>query len=806
MVVRQPAWALLSVLTLGIGIGLTATAFSIVYGSLYRGLPVEDSEALVHFERRNPSEDRDLPVTPHDFVAWRDQQRTFEDLGAYVEAVLTLRGEDGVPERAEGLRISANAFDLLRAKAALGRVFTAEEDQTGQPPVILIGHRAWRNRFGAAPDIIGQQLRVDGVPTTIIGVMPEGFAFPIAEQFWLPLRIDLARVSRGDGRLDVFGRLREDADFVSAQTEFASIGERLAIAFPVSNRGVSPVLTPFTKEYIGEEFPRLVKTMFAGAILVLLIACANVSGLLSAQASRRGGEMALRGALGASRSQLISQLLCETMLLSLLGGVVGVVGARFGLAWFNNAWSQLGDLGLPHGPDGLFWWRFELDAVPLAFVFAVTLTAMLLTSLLPVLHACRKDVNDVLQDESRGSVSRRAQRVSRAIVISEVAMTTGLLVASGLTIQSLVNLASTDYGFAIRDVVTVRIGLPDHRYPTTSARRQFWQQLEEELEQVPEVVGASVATTLPMRPSRTTMLTLFGETAATDGQRPRVRTSTVGHGFFRTFDVRLIEGRGFDETDRPSSLPVAVVNESFARRHFPGESALFRQIRVGHEGSEEPLRTIVGVVPNLWMEGSRDRNAEGVYLPLTQSRSPYGVGLRYLNVAVRTTGEPDRMVANLRGLVSEMDAELPLFGIRTMQEIIDDGTGQYRLYARFYVVAGAVALFLASMGLYGVLSFTVENASSDIGIRMALGAGRSSVVRLYVANGLKTVALGMTAGVLFAAWLGAGLQDALFEVEPGSSAIVAAVLLMLGATSLLACYLPARRAAQVAPMEVVRRA
>ncbi len=806
MLVRQPAWTLMSVLTLGTGIGLAATAFSIVYGSLYRGLPVEDSHALVHFERHNVSQGRELPVTPHDFEEWREHQRSFEDLAAYVEAVLTLTGDDGLPERTDGLRISANAFDILRTRAALGRVFTADEDRTGQPPVVLLGHHVWQNRYGADPAIVGRELRINGVPTTVVGVMPPGFAFPIAEQYWLPLRLDVSLSIRGTGRLDVFGRLRPGVNLSQARAELKAIGKGLEAAFPASNAGIAPILTPFTEEYVGDEFPRLVIAMLVGAGLVLLIACANVSSLVSARASRRAGELAIRGALGASRSQLGSQLLAETFLLSALGGAVGIVVALVGLAWFNDAWSRLGDLGLPHGPDGLFWWRFELDAVPLAFVLLVTLGSAFLTGLLPALYASRKDVNEVLQDESRGSVSRRAHRFGQVIVISEVAVTTGLLIAAGLTIQSLVNLTRADYGFTIDGVMTARIGLPDERYETTTQRRQFWELLTEQLRRTPGVIDAAAASALPMRMSRMTMVTLPGSEVLDDRDRPRVRTSTVGDGFFRIYDVRASEGRTFDSSDRLEGMPVAIVNESFARRHFSTESPLYRQIRVGHDDSDEPVRTIVGVVPDLWMEGTRDRRAEGVYLPLAQSRTPYGIGLRYLNVALRTTAEPEVMVAALRGIVSELDSDLPVYEIRTMEELIDDGTGHYRVYASFYSVAGGVALLLASLGLYGVLSFSVANASPEIGVRMALGAGRARVIRLYVGRGLKTVAVGICLGLLVAAWLRAELQRALFQVEGGATPIAIGVVLTLTVTSVLACYLPARRASRVSPTEAVRRA
>ena len=793
---RQPLWSVLAIAALGIGIGVTSTAFSIVYGSLYRGLPFEDADALIHFERRDEERGRDLPVAPHDYVAWREQQSSFEDIGAYVEHVIVLNGEDGRPEREIGIRMSANSFAILRARAALGRVFEVEEDRPGSPPVILIGHHVWQNRYGGRADIVGRTIRVNGEPTTVIGVMPPEFAFPVSEQFWSPLRLDLSSVARGDGRLDAFGRLTPEASLHSARAELEAISARLAQDFPDSHRGVVPVLQSFAGEYVGDAFARLVAMMLLGAALVLVIACINVGTLLSAQAAKRAGELAVRSSLGASRGRLLEQLLTEAFLLSALGGVVGIVIARWGLAWFNLAWSRAGDLGLPHGPDGLFWWRFELDAVPMAFVAATTLLTVIVTAILPGWNAARATTRPGWRG-GHASETARSRRASSWLVLSQVALTTSLLFVAGLTIESVRNLTRLDYGVAIEDVTVARLGLPDDAYPDEASRRRFWLDLLERIEEAPGMDGVALATTVPLRISRISPVALDGRSDIPARDLPRVRTSTISDRFFETFGVRLVEGRGLAGAGQQQ---VALVNESFARRFFP-QGAIGRRIRAG---AEEPWRTVIGIAPNLWMEGSHDKDAAGIYLPLTQSRSPYGLGLRYLNVVLRTSSSSSAAGRQLRGVVASMDEELPVYNIGSMRELVETSTGSYRVYGTFYVALGLIALFIASLGLYGILSLDVAKRVTDIGVRMAFGARAKDVERMVLKRGMRPVFFGVVLGALGASWLARAVERALFEVEPLNATIVIGVAITLTMSAGLACYLPARRAARIAPIEAIR--
>ena len=798
-ILNRPGWSLLVVSTLGLGIGLAAIAFSIVYGAVYRGLPFDEAHELVHFERLDVDEGRNLAVTPHDYEDWSAQQQSFEDLGAYVDDALVLNDSEGRPERATGVYISANSFALLRARAALGRTFSAEEDRPGGPAVLLIGHNAWQSRYGGDPEIIGRTVRVNGEPTTILGVMEPGFAFPIAEQFWLPLRNDTGAIERGRGRLDVFGRLAPGATIESARIEFRAIAARLGAAYPATNGSVEADLKSMTEEYVGREFVRLVTVMFVGAILVLVIACTNVGTLIAARATERDSEMALRTALGANRPQLVTQLLTETALLCTAGAILGVLAAYAGLQWFNTSWSEIGDFGLPHGPDGMFWWRFELDTVPLVFVLSATIATVMGTGLLPALHAAKGAVTGRMRRTGRsvgpGSVSAR-------LVAFEVALTMCLLVAAALTILSVRHLANVSYGFRIEEVSTARIGLPSARYPDERSRRSFWAELERRLDEFPEVQHTAIATTLPARRARVTMVDIRGRPAVRPRDLPRTRTSTVNASFFESFGVTLLEGRAFDVTDREDSRQVVIVNESFAKRHFPGESALGKEIRVGPESAGEPWRIVVGVAPNVWMDGLTERGAEGLYLPLSQSRSPYGVGLAYLNVALAARG--DAGVETLRTVVSQMDPELPVYGVRSMPEIVEDGSNRYRTYGAFYVIVGAVALFLACLGLYGVLSTQVARASHDIGVRMAFGASRRNIVWLYVRQGMRSVAVGIVLGSPLAYLMMGGIEAALFDIEPRMS-VFAVVAFALVSASVLACAVPARRAAQIAPMAAVRQ-
>ena len=815
MLMKHRGLTLNAVAALALGIGLTTTMFSIVYGAVFRGLPFERPDELVHFERENLETGRQMAVTYHDYADWRAQQTSFVDLGAFVEAVIHVKSPRGHAERNDGVFISHASFGLMGARPLIGRLFSAEDDRPGAPNTIVLSHAIWQRQFGSDSAIVGRTLQIHGEGTTVIGIMARGFGFPIAEQFWLPLRLDHNRVERGGGRLDVFGRLKPGVTFEQAVAEFEGIAKRLELEYPV-NAGVRATLKTFRDEYVGQDFMNTLRIMFIVAVLVLVVACANVANLLFARTSRRATEIAVRTAIGASRARIIRQLLTETFLIALLGAVAGLALANLAVDWFQSSLIEGGGLPLPHGPVALFWWDFRIDAVPLAFVLILTLTSTLVAGLVPAIKTSGADVSGILKDTSRGSSGSRVGRMAKALIISELAVTTGVLVAAGLTVKSVLQTMTVGRDLSTDQVMTARIGLPDRRmglhdanYPDLNARFRFWDQLVHRLADQPGVLSATVTTNLPVTGSGSARIAVEGMNESEEDS-PSVRRVVVSANFFETFGVGMIQGRSFNERDQVGSEPVTIVNQSFADRFFPGTSPLFRRIKIRDAEGQDPWLTVVGVAPDLWMDGPRNRDPEGFYIPFTQSlvgnpQARLGFwGLTFMNIAVRVRGDLVDAPSLFRTTVSSIDGDVPVSTVRPMREVIGQRLGRYRVYSIFFMACGGAALLLALIGLYGVLAFSVSSRTAEIGIRMALGSGTSRVVRSVVTQAARHIVVGLGIGTLLALWLSRGLNQILYQVEPWDAGVFAGVVALLVMTSLIACIVPARRAARIDPADAVR--
>lgn len=805
---RRPGLALASITALGLGIGLTATTFSIAWGTILRGLPFEDAHELVHFERTDERGEASMAVTPHDYVAWSEEQTSFAGLGAYVEALAHLSDGAGAVRRIWGVYIDPGAFRLLRVEPALGRSFSAEDARSGSADVILLSHRLWQSDFSADSSIVGRTIDLNGGPATVVGVMPAGFGFPIAEQFWRPLRLDLAATTRGEGRLDVFGRLAPGIDLERARAEFEAIGQRLEAAYPATNRDVRPVLRTFHEEYVGPEFTRLVYAMLAGAVLVLLIACANVSNLLAARAMTRTREVAIRTALGAGRWRILAQFLTETAVLAGAGALLGIGLAGLGVRWF-AAGVRSGAFDLPHGGDSLFWWQVDLSAVPLLFVLAVTGIVALLAAAAPAARALSTGVGEVLKDEGRGGSSRRLSRFAQGLVVAEIALTTGLVVAAGLMVRSVWNSTAAQRTLDGHGVLTARVALPlealglsEEAYPDHERRLAFFDRVLLELRARPGVVAASAMSTLPTSRGGRASFVLSG--APDDPETlPTARIATVSGDFFETFGVQPLEGRTFGEGERPGAPPVAIVNEAFAARHFPGESPIFRQLRLADDEAE-PWLTIVGVTPTLLSAGDPGEDLSRIFVPMGQSgiapQTRLGRwGLRYMTLALRGPGDATVLAPALRDAVASVDGSIPVYDIAGLDDVLARSVARYRIFGLYYVVFGVVALCLSIVGLYAIMAFAVANRRAEIGIRMALGAHAGRILREVLADGLKQVLAGLALGAVIAVWLTSGLSQILYGVDRWDPWIAFGTVGLLVLTGLAACLIPARRAAAVDP-------
>ena len=791
MIAKNPGLAAIAVTAFALGIGLTTVTFSIVYGALLRGLPFAEPERLVHLEESRPEHGvESRAVSVPDFVDWRTQQTAFEDLSGFTvgTANLALAGEK--PERQSAAYTTASMFDLVRVRPHIGRGFTSADDAPGAPQVALLGDELWRTRFGGDPAVLGRTIRVNGAPTTIVGVMPPRFRFPVLQDLWLNLRPDAQAAPRGEGRrLEVFGRLKPGVTIEGAGANLAAITRRLGEAYPETNKGVLPLLKPYTEEFMGSEVSAMLYTMLAGVFGVLLIACANVANLLLARTALRSREVAIRTALGASRARLIGQLLSETALLAGLGALLGLIIAGAGIRVFNDAMVN-------SRPP--FWIDIRLHPPVLLFSLALALAASVAAGLVPALQASGRGMHDVLKDESRGSSGFRLGRFSRGLVLAEIALSCALLVAAGLMTKSVVKLRHVDFGFDSRQVFTAEIALFESARPDTAARVVFLEELLPRLDAIPGVRAAAIASTIPGEDGNFENVAIEGRSYATDQDYPEMRYSAVSPRFFEVFNAPPTQGRVIEASDRLGTLPVAVVNASFATTHFPGESPLGRRIRFGVAGSKEPWRTIVGVVPDRHMDGVENEEPEGVYIPLSQR--PHEL----LSLVASVEGNPMAVTAQVAAAVTRLDPDLPVFNVMSHAELVSRRTWYYRVFGTLFMISGLVALFLAAIGLYGVMAFSVSRRRHEFGVRMALGASAEAILRLVLGQGLRQLALGIALGLGIGLLLARGLQIVLFGVNPSDAQVYAGIVAVLGITGVAACMVPARRATRIEPLTALR--
>ncbi|MDH3224206.1 MAG: FtsX-like permease family protein, partial [Gemmatimonadota bacterium] len=548
---------------------------------------------------------------------------------------------------------------------------------------------------------------------------------------------------------------------------------------------------PFTQEYIGDEAIPLLWTMLAVVSLVLLIACVNVANLLLARAALRVKEMGIRTAMGAHRWRIVSQMVAEALALAIVGAAAGTMIAWLGVDLFSKA---------VEGTGPPYWLVFELNGTILLFILAISVAAAVISGTIPALKATGADVTSVLKDESRGTSSLQIGRMSRWLVVGELAMSVGMLVAAGLMTKSIVTLRNFDYGFESEGVFTARTGLFEADFPTVEERVRFYEDVHQRLMEIPEVTAASVATALPGLGSGGSVFALQGVAYAEDRDYPTARTAIVSPGYFETFGVTLSQGRDFNSGDVADGVPVAIVNQSFAARYASGD-ALGTQIRLGRSDSEEPWLTIVGVVPDLYMEGlgNTDGDPAGLYTPIAQGDA------RFMSLAARGPADPMSLTVAVRDAVASVDADIPIYFVDTMAERMSESTWFYNVFGVLFMVFGASALFLAAVGLYGVMSFSVSRRTTEMGVRMALGAEGAQVLRLVLRQGLGQIVIGLLIGVGLAVVISRGLQTMLFEVNPNDPVVYLVITAVLALTGLAASTVPAWRATAVDPMVALRQ-
>jgi putative ABC transport system permease protein len=808
---RSPTTSLAAVITMALGIGVATGAYSIIDGLALRGVSFEDPERLVALRRTHMSGPRRSRSVPeHDLADWCEQQQSFEALIGLRRGTVNLRdaasGEPARPERHSGAWVSPGFLDLLRVAPALGRGFEPADAAPDADPVVLIGDRVWRRDHGGAADVLGRTVRVNGRPTTVVGVLPPDFRFPVSEDLWLPLILESRGRPRGEGRhLEVIGRLKDGVSLTRAAREMSAIARRLGEAHPETNEGMGILARSYVDDivssYMGDDgWLILLGTFGVPALLVLLIACVDATNLLLVRAAARGRELAIRSALGAGWLRPVGQVLTEAGMLALAGAMVGVFQAHVAVRAFSAAVSTVEELP--------YWVRFEINGRVLLFVVAIAVFSAFVAATLPALRASRASPGEMLRDGGRGATGPGPGRLSRSLAVFALALSCALAVAAALSVRSTVAARSCDPGFDTTNVLTARVDLVEDVYPEQDGWGRVYARIRERVAARPEVVGAAIGTVVPtdtQLPPGSTRYRRPGETYEGWWQMPVARSAVVSPGYFAAFGVDLLAGRDFRGADREGAPLVVIVNEELARREWPGESPVGQRLHLwmGHEREAvEPdagWAEVVGLAPNLrFSDFSNEDDQQGLYLPLAQH--PQSSAL----VIARTRIEPTAFTGTLRRTVQAVDADLPLSFVRSMDQVLESTLLYHQLVGLALVVLGTMALLLAVVGLYGVTHFSVLRRTPEMGVRLALGAAPQDVVRLILKEGLTRTAIGLGLGLALGWGLGKALESFLFQVRLEDPVTFSTVPMLLLAASLLAYLMPAWRASRVDPVEALR--
>lgn len=785
---KSPGFAAVAVLTLALGIGANTAIFSFVNAVLLRPLPFKEPEKLVVMYENNVERDwHKNAVAAPVLGEWRQRNQTFDGLAAYQPQVTILTG-NGQPESLLGGTYSANIFSLLGIRPMLGRGFLPEEETFGKHFVAVLSHGLWSRRFGGDPNAIGRTIELDGESYQVVGIMPPRTSFPDGGvQIWTPLAFSPDRLrQRHNHSYTVYGRLKPSVTLAQARADMDLVANRLTETDP-ENKGWGVEVYPLQEIMVGKS--RTVLLVLLGAVgLVLLIACANIANLLLARAAARSREFAIRAALGAGRGQIVRQLLVESLLLAGLGGVTG-------LALGQGALTLLIRFSPPDLPR--LWEGISLDGTTLAFTLGVTLVTGVVFGLAPALQTAHSALSSDLNDSSRGSsASHQRRRIRAGLVVGEMAISLILLVGAGLLIRSFGQLLSQPLGFVPEHVVTMDFGLPDKTYPDRADKIRFFDQLLAQTRALPGVESAALVLGLPFDGQASSLsVSIFGAPPPAPGEAVSAGYSQISSGYFHTLKTPLRQGRDFNGQDRVGVQEVVIVNDSFVKNFKLGDQVLGRHLSLG-DGATNAV--IVGVVPDLRRVDVASAPQGEIYRAASQNN--WGS----MSLVIRTRREPGDMTRTLRSVVDGLDKSLPIAHPRSLTELVAGTLAERQLSVRLLAGFAGVALLLAAVGLYGVLAFNVTQRRREIGIRMALGAQRADVLRLILHHGMALVVVGMVIGLLGALGLARLLGSLLYEVKPHDPMTFALVPLVLAAVALLACWLPARRAARVDPMVALR--
>ncbi|MEN3329441.1 MAG: hypothetical protein V7638_4248 [Acidobacteriota bacterium] len=801
MLLRNPAVSAVAVVTLALGIGANTATFSIVNAVLLRPLPYQNPDRLASLWTNVPEQGR-RPITPGNFVDWKNQNTVFEDVAAFNPSTVTLTG-DGEPVQMMGANTSAGYFAVVGVEPMLGRAFLPEEYAPGKNQIVILGNAFWRSHFGGDRTIINKSITLDGRSFTVTGVMPPGIypLWPTTEgrisfdeshqQFWLPMAYNSRWASnRTVHALGVVGRLKAGITFAQAQVEMNTIGARLEQEH-AENKGERIIVNPFLNEVVGDVRPALL-TLLGAVGLVLLIACANIASLLLAQHAARSKEIAIRAALGAGRARLVRQFFIEALLLSVLGSAAGIALAEFGM----GALLKIIPTKIPRLD------QVQLDWRVLAFTLLLSLVTCLLFGIGPAWQAAKPNLQPTLEHGVRTSGPGTGQRFRQLLVVFQVSMAVMLVIAAGLLIKSFWRLRQVDPGFTSNNVLSAHVTL-GAQYHKAAKTNDFYNQLIERISVLPDVDAVSIAYDHPLESNMVDNFKIEGRTESESGRPASANFQPVSSDYFRTVGMTIISGRPFTQQDDQDHPGVAIVNEAFARQYLPQGKELGQRIQPVQPApiwNNEQLTSfeVVGVVRNVKSAGWNAESEPTYYLPATQA--PF----QAMTILVRTRNDPATLVSALRNAVQTIDPTQPVTNIRTLDQIISDSVAQSRLNMLLMGLFGGLALILAAVGIYGLLSYAVTERTREIGTRMALGAQVPDVLKLVLKQGMTLALIGEVIGLVGAFALTRVIRGLLFGVAPTDAMTFIAVAAVLTGVALLACYFPARRAAKVDPLVALR--
>ena len=789
--IKRPSFTIIAVVTLGLGIGANTAIFSAINALLLKPLPLPEPDRVVAIWDKVPS--RGVvhnEVAMANYLDWRAQSQSFEHLGLYRWWSTNLTGVDS-PERIQGFLVTANFFDALGMKPLMGRNFTEEENQPGKDQVAIITYSLWQRRFGADPNILNRTISLNSVTRNVIGVMPERFNFPKGAEVYAPLAITPQMAGqRGFHTYYVAGKLKSGASVQSAQAEIDSIAARLEKEYPNTNTGLGASVYPIVKDTV-RQYDTALWIMLGAVGFVLLIACANVANLMLARATGRQKEIALRAALGASRWRIIRQLLTESLLIALLGGALGVLIGFWGIDALRA--SNPGDAA-KFAPG---WYQLGINIPVLVFTLGLSLVSGLVFGLAPAWQVSKPNLNDALKEGGR-QTGGGSLRLRSSLVVFEVALSLVLLVGAGLLFRSFLTLLRTDAGFNPENILTMTLVLPGVKYKEEAERFAFYKDLLQRVQHLPGVESAAFVNYLPLGGANSSDDYLVeGAPKPPPGQENEGRYRVCTPDYFQTMGIRLLRGRGFTDQDKAGAPPVVIVNEALARKHWPNQDAVGKRIRLYGPLDKAPWIEVVGVVQDVKHELDLPVTPE-FYLPHAQD------SWNAMILVAKTRVEPTSLAPQIRRQVWAIDKDQPVFDVYTMQQVRAMSVTLQSFSSITLAIFAGVALVLAAVGIYGVMAYAVTQRTHEIGIRMAMGARGSDVVKLVVRQGMMLTVVGVVIGVAGALALTRFMAKLLVGVEATDPLTFSAVSLCLLVSALLACYLPARRATKVDPLEALR--